>query len=109
MHESVELSGAVTDACFPACRVKSTLASDCSNEWGGYCLRTFLGPLARAALCMLEQAVNWMRLMWANSKNALLADVVGLGKTASVVTFIQCLRCASCIFRLQACTSLHLP
>ena len=44
---------------------------------------------------LIEQAVNWMRTMWVKGNNALLADVMGLGKTASVITFIQCLRSAT--------------
>ncbi|KAK9823247.1 hypothetical protein WJX72_001331 [[Myrmecia] bisecta] len=38
------------------------------------------------------EAVNWLRRMWVEGKSALLADDLGLGKTATVISFIQCLR-----------------
>ena len=37
--------------------------------------------------------VNWLRRSWAAGRNMLLADEMGLGKTATIVSFIQCLRC----------------
>ena len=41
------------------------------------------------------QGVNWMRKCWASSQPMLLADEMGLGKTASVICFVQCLRCST--------------
>lgn len=41
------------------------------------------------------QSVNWMRRQWAQNLPALLADEIGLGKTASAIAFLQCLRSAS--------------
>ena len=39
------------------------------------------------------EAVNWLRRLWAEGRPALLADGGGLGKTASIITFLQSLRC----------------
>lgn len=38
------------------------------------------------------EAVNWLRRLWAEGRPALLADGGGLGKTASIITFLQSLR-----------------
>ena len=38
------------------------------------------------------EAANWLRRLWAEGRPALLADGGGLGKTASVITFLQSLR-----------------
>ncbi len=38
------------------------------------------------------QAVRWMREQWVQGLNAVLADEKGLGRTATVITFLQCLR-----------------
>jgi len=38
------------------------------------------------------EAANWLRRLWAEGRPALLADGGGLGKTASVMTFLQSLR-----------------
>ena len=38
------------------------------------------------------QAVGWMREQWVQGLNAVLADEKGLGRTATVITFLQCLR-----------------
>ena len=38
------------------------------------------------------QAVNWLRRQWSEGNNAVLADEQGLGKSASVLTFLQSLR-----------------
>ena len=38
------------------------------------------------------EAVNWLRRLWAEGRPTLLADGSGLGKTASVITFLQSLR-----------------
>ncbi len=49
----------------------------------------------RAALSMpacYMQAVGWMREQWVQGLNAVLADEKGLGRTATVITFLQCLR-----------------
>lgn len=41
-------------------------------------------------LCM--QAITWLRQQWVKGVNAVLADDKGLGRTATVITFLQCLR-----------------
>ena len=55
------------------------------------------------------EAVNWLRRMWAEGRPALLADGGGLGKTASVITFLQSLRygkpCVSKCYAKAQCTS----
>ncbi len=38
------------------------------------------------------QAVSWLHRQWAEGNNAVLADEQGLGKSASVLTFLQSLR-----------------
>lgn len=38
------------------------------------------------------EAVNWLRRQWAADTPVLLADDVGLGKTATVIAFLQFLR-----------------
>ena len=38
------------------------------------------------------QAVNWLRRQCVGGLSAVLADEPGMGKTASVVTFVQSLR-----------------
>ncbi len=38
------------------------------------------------------QMVNWLRQQWSEGNNPLLADDSGLGKTASVLTFLRSLR-----------------
>lgn len=45
-------------------------------------------PAARRA----RQAVNWLRRQWSEGNNAVLADEQGLGKSASVLAFLQGLR-----------------
>ena len=45
-------------------------------------------------------AVNAMRSLWAGSTNALLAHAPGLGKTATVVVFAQCLRWACPLWKV---------
>ena len=42
------------------------------------------------------QAINWLRQQWARGVNAVLADDKGLGRTATVITFLQCLRYFAC-------------
>lgn len=42
------------------------------------------------------QAINWLRKQWVQGKNAVLADEKGLGRTATVITFLQCLRYLIC-------------
>ncbi len=37
------------------------------------------------------KTVDWLRRMWAGGKHSIFADELGLGKTATVVTFLQCL------------------
>lgn len=39
-----------------------------------------------------RQAINWLRRQWSEGNNAVLADEQGLGKSASVLTFLQSLR-----------------
>lgn len=39
-----------------------------------------------------DQAVNWLRRQWSEGNNAVLADEQGLGKSASVLAFLQSLR-----------------
>jgi SNF2 family DNA or RNA helicase len=45
------------------------------------------------------EAVNWLRRQWAADAPVLMADDSGLGKTATVIAFLQFLRCAlvSCL------------
>ena len=38
------------------------------------------------------QAINWLREQWSEGNNAVLADEQGLGKSASVLAFLQSLR-----------------
>eukprot|EP00884_Botryococcus_braunii_P016742 jgi/Botrbrau1/3751/Bobra.0363s0028.1 len=38
------------------------------------------------------EGLNWLRRMWVKGEGAILADAPGLGKTGTVVSFIQCLR-----------------
>ncbi|KAL3149213.1 hypothetical protein ABBQ32_002039 [Trebouxia sp. C0010 RCD-2024] len=38
------------------------------------------------------EAINWLRQRWVQGMNAVLADDQGLGRTATVITFLQCLR-----------------
>ncbi len=38
------------------------------------------------------QAINWLRRQWSEGNNAVLADEQGLGKSASVLAFLQSLR-----------------
>ena len=38
------------------------------------------------------QAANWLRKLYLKSQSSILADEAGLGKTASVVVFMQALR-----------------
>ena len=40
------------------------------------------------------QGLNWMRRRWADGKAMVIADEMGLGKTATVISFLQCLKCA---------------
>ena len=42
------------------------------------------------------QAINWLRQQWVRGMNAVLADDKGLGRTATVITFLQCLRYFAC-------------
>lgn len=39
------------------------------------------------------EALNWLRKRWAASTPCAIADDVGLGKTATIISFLQCLRC----------------
>ena len=48
------------------------------------------------------EAANWLRRLWAEGRPALLADGPGLGKTASVVTFLQSLRSAVLLVPVDA-------
>ena len=48
------------------------------------------------------EAANWLRRLWAEGRPALLADGGGLGKTASVVTFLQSLRSVLLTHLVQA-------
>ena len=45
------------------------------------------------------EAVNWLRRQWAADAPVLMADDSGLGKTATVIAFLQFLRCVfvSCL------------
>ena len=36
-------------------------------------------------------AVNWLRSMWVRKQAAVLADDQGLGKTATLITYLQCM------------------
>ena len=38
------------------------------------------------------EALNWLRKEWAQKENCLLADEQGLGKTATILAFLRCLR-----------------
>lgn len=38
------------------------------------------------------QAVNWLRRAWSEGNNAVVADEQGLGKTATVLSFLRSLR-----------------
>jgi hypothetical protein len=49
------------------------------------------------------EAVNWLRRQWAADAPVLMADDSGLGKTATIIAFLQFLRCA---FWLWLCPSL---
>lgn len=40
----------------------------------------------------VPQGVNWLREQWLKGQSSILADAPGLGKTATVISFIQCLR-----------------
>ena len=53
------------------------------------------------------QAINWLRQRWVQGMNAVLADDQGLGRTATVITFLQCLRCVICSIMMQL-TRTHL-
>lgn len=44
----------------------------------------------RVPFCV--QAITWLRQQWVRGVNAVLADDKGLGRTATVITFLQCLR-----------------
>lgn len=52
------------------------------------------------------QAINWLRQRWVQGVKAVLADDQGLGRTATVITFLQCLRCCLCT---PACTAAFPP
>lgn len=38
------------------------------------------------------EALNWLRARWASGTPCAIADDVGLGKTATIISFLQCLR-----------------
>ncbi len=57
----------------------------CSVKYGSHVQHS-------ACLHAMLQAVGWMREQWVQGLNAVLADEKGLGRTATVITFLQCLR-----------------